>query len=350
MKKNTIFVVVMTIALLFVGGCDSASENNSFIGKLIGMFSSLSEDSDTQEGQNDVREEIKVEDNLEVQEKPAWDLTGNWCDGAVENGEPGVAAYITDSEMRIYFVSDKPTVYTPYRFGDYTVEEGKDSFSWTSTNNLSMDTDYPLYSSDETKDFTYNNGIISFVRYSDDVEYHVDLHRTNLDFSKDCRETDFGDTESFSIGRYNLTIPNSFGFFNKKDVDGSDPTAYVRFISSDGMLEIYQNGRVDDIANFSDSEYKQFFEESMKTIRNGMSDDEGYEFVDESDESIEEGFCHSFQFKYSGEGMITDQYMIVLGNNKGKDFVCINCRVSAKTSHDYKSDLNKLIAEVKIID
>ena len=119
----------------------------------------------------------------EVEKKDPWDLTGSWWEESVANGEPGMAAYIEDSTITVYHVTDKEYTRTPFWIGTYENAPSEESFSWVSEA-IEQRANYPLLSLDETKDFNYSDKSITFGSSLGDKV----LVRSDYDFSKDYRE------------------------------------------------------------------------------------------------------------------------------------------------------------------
>lgn len=95
------------------------------------------------------------------QPKEPTDLTGKWK--SEENDGSYQEAVITSDRIEINWVSDGGKTKSIYWIGSYEAPtEYVDTYSWTSERNKE-ETDSALFAStDDTKDFNYKNGIISY--------------------------------------------------------------------------------------------------------------------------------------------------------------------------------------------
>ena len=93
--------------------------------------------------------------------KEPLDLTGTWTQ---ENaGDSYQEAVITDDTINIYWISDSDSTRSIYWAGTYKVpSESVDGYEWTSERDAAK-TDFALLASpDDTKNFTYKDGKISY--------------------------------------------------------------------------------------------------------------------------------------------------------------------------------------------
>ncbi len=87
------------------------------------------------------------------------DLIGEW---SVKNddGEEGMTMMITSEYMEINWASDDTSAL--YWAGTFTPPTKSGEYKWTSTNDKSKTDTAILASGDDTKEFTYADGVISF--------------------------------------------------------------------------------------------------------------------------------------------------------------------------------------------
>lgn len=103
--------------------------------------------------------ETKTESTTE--KKEPLDLTGTWKSEEVEGSYQ--EATISDSVIEINWVSDGGNTKSLYWAGTYVAPtESTDKYSWISENDKEKTGTALLASSDDTKDFTYKDGVISY--------------------------------------------------------------------------------------------------------------------------------------------------------------------------------------------
>lgn len=103
--------------------------------------------------------ETKTESTTE--KKEPLDLTGTWKSEEVEGSYQ--EATISDSVIEINWVSDGGNTKSLYWAGTYVAPtESTDKYSWISENDKEKTGTALLASSDDTKDFTYKDGAISY--------------------------------------------------------------------------------------------------------------------------------------------------------------------------------------------
>lgn len=98
-----------------------------------------------------------------AQEEPKepLDLYGTWKQ--VDAGDSYQEAVIEGDTITINWVSDGGETTSLYWAGTYTAPDTTDdSYSWTSENDTEKTSKALMASSDETKDFTYENGDLSY--------------------------------------------------------------------------------------------------------------------------------------------------------------------------------------------
>lgn len=95
------------------------------------------------------------------QTKEPTDLTGKWK--SEENDGTYQEAVITSDKIEINWVSDGGKTKSIYWIGSYEAPtEDVDTYSWTSERNKEETDSALLASTDDTKDFNYKDGIISY--------------------------------------------------------------------------------------------------------------------------------------------------------------------------------------------
>lgn len=96
-----------------------------------------------------------------TEEQTPTDLTGTWH--SEENDGSYQEAIITENAIEINWVSDGGKTKSLYWAGTYTAPtEYTQKYSWISKNDTEKTDSALLASSDETKEFTYENGKISY--------------------------------------------------------------------------------------------------------------------------------------------------------------------------------------------
>ena len=89
------------------------------------------------------------------------DLTGTWQ--SEENDGSYQEAVISDDRIEINWVSDGGDTKSIYWIGTYEAPtEAADEYSWTSERNKEETDTALLASTDDTKEFTYKDGVISY--------------------------------------------------------------------------------------------------------------------------------------------------------------------------------------------
>lgn len=91
------------------------------------------------------------------------DLTGEWVQSNSNSKDSWQAATISENEIEINWITDNGDTKSLYWNGTYTAPtEAGDSYSWTSENDTSKTNSALLASTDKTKKFNYENGVISY--------------------------------------------------------------------------------------------------------------------------------------------------------------------------------------------
>lgn len=96
-----------------------------------------------------------------VAEKPAV-LTGEWKQANSETPDNYQTATIGEDSMEVYWVSDGGSTKALYWAGSYTPPTATGKHVWTSNNDTSKTESSLLASSSPTKEFTFDNGVISY--------------------------------------------------------------------------------------------------------------------------------------------------------------------------------------------
>jgi len=108
---------------------------------------------------NNEKNNTKTE-TVEKKKEPT-DLTGTWK--SEDNDGSYQEAVISDGYIEINWVSDGGNTKSLYWAGSYTApSEYVEEYSWTSTNDQEKTSSALLASSDETKEFSYKDGKISY--------------------------------------------------------------------------------------------------------------------------------------------------------------------------------------------
>lgn len=92
---------------------------------------------------------------------PAPDLSGEWKQSNAD-GETYHSAVINGDSMEIYWVNPGKDTKSLYWAGTFTAPDSAEPYSWTSANDKDKTSRALLASSDDTKTFSYNNGMISY--------------------------------------------------------------------------------------------------------------------------------------------------------------------------------------------
>lgn len=91
------------------------------------------------------------------------DLTGTWVQANSNSEDSWQEAVISEGYIEINWVSDGGDTKSLYWAGSYDAPtEATDEYAWTSNNDTEKTSVALLASSDETKDFAYANGELSY--------------------------------------------------------------------------------------------------------------------------------------------------------------------------------------------
>lgn len=98
---------------------------------------------------------------VEAPAAPA-DLTGDWVQSNSKSEDSYQAATITADTIEINWVADGGDTVSLYWAGSYAAPTAEGSFTWESVNDTSKTDSAMLASGDPTKEFTYENDVISY--------------------------------------------------------------------------------------------------------------------------------------------------------------------------------------------
>lgn len=119
------------------------------------MLTACGESKQSNNGKNDTKTETVKK------EKEPTDLTGTWK--SKDNDGSYQEAIISEDYIEINWVSDGGDTKSLYWAGSYTAPtEYVEEYSWTSTNDQEKTSSALLASPDETKEFSYKAGKISY--------------------------------------------------------------------------------------------------------------------------------------------------------------------------------------------
>jgi len=106
------------------------------------------------------------------------DLTGDWKQTNSGADDSWQEATISGDTIEIFWIIDNGDTTALYWSGSFTAPtQPVDKYFWTSNNDHSKTDDAMLASSDNTKDFTYDNGVISYKVSAFDVTKTFRLER-----------------------------------------------------------------------------------------------------------------------------------------------------------------------------
>lgn len=95
--------------------------------------------------------------------KEPLDLTGEWTQSNPNSEDTWHEATIKDGAIEIYWVSDDGDTKSLYWAGTYKAPtDAVDEYNWTSENDKEKTDSALLASGDDTKDFAYKDGVISY--------------------------------------------------------------------------------------------------------------------------------------------------------------------------------------------
>lgn len=112
-------------------------------------------------GTSNANSQSKAEPKSASMQAPAPDLNGNWIQSNPNSKEKYHSAVINGNTIEVYW--DGGDTKALYWAGTYVAPTSADKkYSWDSVNNKEKTKSALLASSDETKTFTYEDGVISY--------------------------------------------------------------------------------------------------------------------------------------------------------------------------------------------
>lgn len=174
MKKRDI------IALMIIGVCLTACGGKE--------ESAVTATTEIQEVSNETFEqnvETTEEESSEAESEEiivdALDLTGQWVTESSDDGTMMVAD-IEDGAVSVFYIIADDDIPWTYWVGTYDAPTAnEDEWSWTSTSTYTGNG--LMASGDDTKEFSYKNGTLSFNWYIQDEKYQIDMTRGEWDMS-----------------------------------------------------------------------------------------------------------------------------------------------------------------------
>lgn len=187
MKRKIVTMLLLATLSVSVVGCGTSSSSGS-----------------TKENTKTSQSEEKEEEA-----KEPTDLTGVW---ASENKDGSYQeATITDDSIEINWISDDGATKSIYWSGTYTAPtEFVEEYSWTSDRNKEKTDSALLASTDDTKEFTYKNGKISYEVSAMGTTSTVELTQTSKDAPETATESETGTSDTTtSDSSYSDTADNT---------------------------------------------------------------------------------------------------------------------------------------------
>lgn len=114
-------------------------------------------------GQQEPKQQQGSEEPTQEEPKQPLDLTGTWKQSNPNSEDTWHEAVIEGDAITINWVSDGGDTKSLYWAGTYVAPtDAADSYSWSSVNDTEQTGKALLASGDETKEFSYENGVISY--------------------------------------------------------------------------------------------------------------------------------------------------------------------------------------------
>lgn len=272
-------------------------------------------------------------------------IQGGWIEEGRTSEYYYIQAVIDDKTITVYNVSNDGQVWTLYWSGSYVAPENPtESYTWISKNNLvetaKSTVFYPRASHDETKEFKYENGAISFWGKSGGNEYTAILKPTDKILSE-CKEeaayTNNNKAVDFSGSMF--TASKTFREFAPNDSDSK----YTYYYSPNAILMLNRemtNGVSEEM--FRSDEYIESFIDGMaESLNNGDT----YNVECYSTERItvnkHPGVIISFSGTYMGYE-VRLYYAVIVNGAKGT-MPGVLCTVAKNARFDYLSDLKEML-------
>lgn len=175
-------------------------------------------------------------DTIEESQEPT-NLTGVWT--SEENNGSYQEAIISENTIEINWVSDGGITKSIYWIGTYTApNEAVDEYSWVSERDKEKTDSALLASTDDTKDFTYANGKISYEVSALGTTTTVELTQT----SKEVPDGSIGKETTETPDNQNQQSDVSYEITNQKILFHQDS---IGTIWSQAIVEVENTGNVD---------------------------------------------------------------------------------------------------------
>ena len=131
------------------------------VGAMALSMAACGESNSSQEAQEDTTAKEGSGDEKTEEAKEPTNLTGTWK--SEENNGSWQEAVISNDRIEINWVSDNGDTKSIYWIGTYEAPtEAVDEYVWTSDRNKEETDNALLASTDDTKEFTYKSGVLSY--------------------------------------------------------------------------------------------------------------------------------------------------------------------------------------------
>lgn len=286
---------------------------------------------------------------IESQEtKTATNFSGIWR--SENNNGSYHEATITDNSITINWVSDDGKTKSLYWAGTYTPpNEYVTEYSWVSNNDHNKTDSAMLASTDDTKEFLFKNGILSYSTSAMDTTTTMELSKYSDEFSPSdeqkqqemIKSNDFNPETNaeFKLGGVVFPVPSNW------EILSSDETtiSLQKWVNeSDGMMmSIYL---LDNYVDISSSENQNTLIQSVgETWQN-------YQYSNMSETVIAGNKGFSFDFSGIGEessNQLDGRCAMMYQKNKNNGFMILMMQTHNR-SINYVNDFNKIISNAYI--
>jgi hypothetical protein len=158
MKRKFIPLLLSAMLILSLSACGGGSSSASDTGS---SAPAATEDVSTDDAV--VEEELAEEEPVEEEPPAPLDLTGDWHQTNSNSETSYQDATITGDTIEVYWIDEEGDSKSLYWAGTYIAPtDAVDDYSWDSSNDKSKTDTALLASGDDTKTFTYKNGVISY--------------------------------------------------------------------------------------------------------------------------------------------------------------------------------------------
>lgn len=226
--------------------------------------------------------ESSAPESQKQEELPIPDLTGEWKSSASDDGTY-MGAVIKDTSMEIYWVIPSQDMTALYWAGSFKApESASEPYVWTSSADIERNSSALLASTDETKDFTFQNEkfVCSVTAFEEtkDVEFTKEEWGYNSELSENSESSNSETINgSGSLGKYDIEIKSAT---LAKDYEGN-PAIVITYAWTNNsedtisamvalMDQAFQDGVELDTAIIGDSDIYDS-DASMKDIRPGTT-------------------------------------------------------------------------------